>query len=159
MTHNQQTLHTELKNYLIEKKISYQHLHHPEALNCSESAKVRGTNLAIGGKSLLLKSKKQFYIFSLSAEKQLNSNAVRKILGDNKLRFATQSELLHLTGASKGFLPPLGKPFYPFPLYLDISLFEQEQIVFNAGEATSSFLMKFEEYLKLTEYKKADFSK
>lgn len=135
-----------------EKGISFKEIDHDSARTCEESATFRGESMKIGGKTLLFKDYKgDFFLFALSAAKKLNSNRVRKILKSPKLRFATDEELRNLTSCEKGALPPLGREFLPFDLYLDRSLAENELIAFNAGIPTKSVILKMEDYLTLVD--------
>ena len=69
------------------------------------------------------------------------SAALRRALGVRKLRFATADELHASTGLLSGEVPPFGDPILAFPLHADDSVFENEQIAFNAGSLTDSIIM------------------
>ncbi|WP_091983402.1 YbaK/EbsC family protein [Pseudoalteromonas denitrificans] len=138
-----------LRLLLQEKHIEYKEIDHEAAQTCEISAKARGEDIKIGGKTLLFKDKKGFHLFVLSAEKQVDSNKVRQILKSQKLRFATEQELQDLCYVQKGALPPFGKPIYPYDLYLDESILYNEKIAFNAGILTKSFILNTQDYLTL----------
>ena len=129
--------------------IQYTEVDHAESTTCEESAKNRGESVSIGGKSILFKDKKDFRIFVISANLEIDSNKVRKILNSQRLRFATQEELWDLCAVEKGCLPPFGRDILPFDLYVDESIFENERIAFNAGILTKSFILDIEDYRKL----------
>lgn len=148
-----------IKSYLDQQGVDYQKYTHPPADTCELAAKLRQTDLAIGGKSLFVKAKKTFSIFTLSAAQQADSNKMRKILKSQKLRFASPEELWELVGVTKGSLPPLGRPLLPFDLYLDKSFIHQKQIAFNAGISTLSFVLTMDDYLKLVDPIICEFSK
>ncbi len=144
-----------IKDYLEESGIAFKTIDHPPGETCADVAKARGTNLELGGKSLLIKADDNYYIFVLSAAKKADSNKIRKVLGQQKVRFATNEELRAVTEAIPGTLPPLGRPFYPLELFLDDSILDNTHIVFNGGILTSSFMLTTENYLKIVTPKRA----
>jgi prolyl-tRNA editing enzyme YbaK/EbsC (Cys-tRNA(Pro) deacylase) len=87
----------------------------------------------------------------LSADRKLDSAAIRAYFSARKTRFATPEELMELTGLAPGSVPPFGSPILPFPLYADPSLFENERIAFNAGSLTDSVIMGTGDYRRLAQ--------
>ena len=90
-----------------------------------------------------------FRLFVLSADRKLDSAALKQYFGARKSRFATAEELLELTGLVPGSVPPFGAPVLPLPLYVDPSVFENERIAFNAGSLTDSIIMEVEDYRRV----------
>ena len=148
-----------IRRLLEDHQVPYEELDHAASTTCEESAKNRGEELHIGGKSLLFKDKKDFRIFVISASKQVDNQRVRKILKSQKLRFATSEELWDLAGVVKGAMPPFGRPLFPYDLYVDESIFENERIAFNAGLLTKSFILKVDDWKKLIEPNICQFAK
>ena len=99
--------------------IAYRHVEHGPTRTSEESAAARGEPLAIGGKTLLLKVDDRFELFVLSAARRMDSGRARKAVGARRSRFATEEELLELTGLVPGTVPPFGEPLLPFPLHAD----------------------------------------
>ena len=143
------TITEKLRLLLETNNISFKEVDHDPAATCEASAKARGEDIKIGGKTILFKDKTDFRLFVISAVKQVDSNRVRKILKSQRLRFATNEELKCLCGVEKGALPPFGRDFYPYDLFVDESVLRNEKIAFNAGALTKSFVLKTEDYLKL----------
>jgi Ala-tRNA(Pro) deacylase len=140
-----------IRHSLEENRINYRERHHPPASTCDESARARGEEKKIGGKTLMLKDKNGLYhLFVLSADLEADSNRIRKILKSQKVRFATDEELKALVGVEKGALPPFGKDILPFDLYVDRSILENERIAFQPGVTTISFIMDVSDWLRLT---------
>ena len=140
-----------IRELLMENDIPFQEIDHEPAITCEQSAKARGCDRKIGGKSILFKDKQDYRLFVMSAALQVDSKKVRKILKSGWLRFATKEELWEIAGVEKGALPPFGRDILPVDLYLDKSILKNEEIAFNAGMATKSFIMKVADYLKLTD--------
>ena len=99
----------------------------------------------------MFKDKKDYRLFVISAALQVDSKKVRKILKSGWLRFATEEELWEMAGVEKGALPPFGRDILPVDLYLDESVLRNEDIAFNVGMVTKSFIVKVNDYLKLVE--------
>ena len=138
-----------IRNLLIKNNINFQEIDHEPATTCGQAAKARGCDQKIGGKSILFKDKSDYRIFVMSAALQVDSKKARKILKSGWLRFATNEELWEMAGVEKGALPPFGRGILPVDLYLDESILKNEEIAFNAGMVTKSFIMKVNDYLKL----------
>ena len=140
------TTHKKIINYLESKSVTYQSLYHHETSTCDESARARGEDIRIGGKTLLLKDKKDYRLFVLSAAETFNSQKARKILQSQKLRFANKEELWELARVKSGALPPFGRPIFPLDLYIDHSVLNNDKIAFNAGLLTCSFIMNTQDW-------------
>lgn len=144
---------------LDKNQVKYKQLEHERTLTSEESAKVRGEDLSIGGKAILMKVDDTFRLFVLSASKKLNSKKVKEHFKAKKIRFANQDELLNLTGLVPGSVPPFGKEILPFELYLDeLTGKQNERIAFNAGLLTKSIIMNMSDYLKVAMPVMFDFS-
>ena len=141
-------LHEKIISQLEDYKIDYKKVEHEPTPTCEMSARARGEEIKIGGKTLLLKDKKDFRLFVLSAALSFDSQKARKILGSQKLRFATKEELKELVGVESGALPPFGRPLLPFDLFIDKSVLDNEKIAFNAGLLTCSFIMNAQDWFK-----------
>ena len=140
-----------IQAFLDEQDCSYRSLTHEPTYTSEESAKVRGEELKIGGKALLLKIDDSYHLFVLSAARKLHSSALKKHFKAKKLRFATAEELKEMTGLVPGSVPPFGRPILDFDLYVDQSVVENERIAFNAGSLTHSVIMDIEDYLEVAQ--------
>jgi len=129
--------------------VEYRELHHEPSRTSEESARVRGEDLRIGGKALLIKVDSEFRLFVLSAALRVDSQAIRTRFEARKTRFATAEELKQLTGLVPGAVPPFGRPILPFDLYVDPSILANERIAFNAGSLTDSMFLNVADYLKV----------
>lgn len=137
-----------IRELLVERQVGYRELAHEPTRTSEDSARVRGEDIAIGGKALLLKVDDAFRLFVMSAALRVDSGAIRKHLGARRSRFATPEELLEMTGLVPGSVPPFGRPVLPFDLYVDESIVANKRIAFNAGSLTDSMFLKTEDYLR-----------
>lgn len=139
----------EIRAWLEREGVLFQEVHHGPTRTSEESAAARGEPLRVGGKALLLKVEDTFRLFVISADRKLDSGALKKRYGAKKIRFATPEELMELTGLVPGSVPPFGAPILPFPLAVDPSVFENDRVAFNAGSLTDSVVMPIEDYRRL----------
>ena len=127
--------------------VPHQRIDHPPVATAQDAARLRGTPLSIGGKSLVMKADGQFALFVISAARRSQGRQIRRHLKASRLRFATPAELLALTGLTPGCIPPLGRPVLDLPLYVDQSIVDNAQIAFSAGRHTVSMVMATADYL------------
>src|SRR5580658_2617570 len=138
-----------IRVWLTAEGVPFREIHHEPTRTSEDSARARGEELRVGGKALLIKVDEVYRLFVLSADRRLDSAAVKRRFGARKIRFATPEELAELTGLVPGSVPPFGQPLLPFPLYVDPSVFENERIAFNAGSLTDSIVMAVSDYRNL----------
>jgi Ala-tRNA(Pro) deacylase len=138
-----------IRAWLEAESVQFREVHHEPTRTSEESARARGEELRTGGKALLIKVDDIFRLFVLSADRKLDSAAIKRRFGARKTRFATPEELADLTGLVPGSVPPFGQPLLPFPLYADPSVFANERIAFNAGSLTDSIVMPVGDYRRL----------
>jgi Ala-tRNA(Pro) deacylase len=139
----------QIRAWLAAEGVSFREVRHEPTRTSEDSARARGEELRVGGKALLIKVDDIFRLFVLSADRKLDSAAVKGYFTAKKTRFATPEELAELTGLVPGSVPPFGQPMLPFPLYVDPSVFENERIAFNAGSLTDSIVMQVSDYRRL----------
>jgi Ala-tRNA(Pro) deacylase len=139
----------EIRDWLTRENVVFREVHHEPTRTSEESALARGEELRVGGKALLLKVDGTLRLFILSADRKLDSAAVKQHFDAKKTRFATPEELMQLTGLAPGSVPPFGEPILPFPLYADPSVFENERVAFNAGSLMDSIVMPTADYGRL----------
>jgi len=135
-----------IRLFLAESGVPFRELHHEPTFTSEDSARVRGEDIRIGAKALLIKVGDDFRLFVLSAARRVDSLAIRAHFGVRKTRFATSEELAERTGLVPGSVPPFGEPVLPFPLCVDPSVFENERMAFNAGSLTDSIFMTTADY-------------
>jgi prolyl-tRNA editing enzyme YbaK/EbsC (Cys-tRNA(Pro) deacylase) len=138
-----------IRTWLQAEGLPFREVHHEPTRTSEDSARARGEELRVGGKALLIKVDETYRLFVLSADRKLDSAAVKRHFGARKTRFATPEELAELTGLVPGSVPPFGAPILPFPLYTDPSVFSNERIAFNAASLTDSIVMQSSDYRRI----------
>jgi len=140
-----------IRNWLAAEGIAVREAHHEPTRTSEESARARGEEMKVGGKALVVKVDETFRLFVLSADRKLDSAAIKKHLAAKRTRFATPEELMEMTGLVPGSIPPFGPPILPFPLNVDPSVFENDRVAFNAGSLTDSMVIPIEDYKRLVQ--------
>ena len=80
---------------------------------------------------------------------RFNTSKVRRLVGSNDVRFASEAEVAEVTeGVLPGGVPPFGNLF-DIRVIADPQVFENEKIVFNAGDRSYSIAMKSADYVRL----------
>lgn len=137
---------------------------HEPVLTSEEAAKTRpGYTLHQGAKAIIAKiqikgGEEQFVMFVMPADLRLSTKKVKKALNLKGIRFASEDEISTLTnGVQRGAIPPFGNLF-SMQIYADPQLFENEKIVFNAGDRRFSIAMKSDDYKTLVLPQKVDIS-
>lgn len=138
-----------IRSLLDSHGVAYRTAHHEPTRTSEESAQIRGEELRVGAKAILMKCDDAFRLFVISAAQKIDSKAIKSSLKLKSLRFATREELLDLTGLEPGAVPPFGRPILAFDLYADPSVFESERVAFNAGSLTDSIIMSAEDYRRI----------
>ncbi len=140
-----------IRKWLVAEGVGFREVHHEPTRTSEESAAARGEELRVGGKALLIKVDETFRLFVLSADRKLDSGAIKRHFGARKTRFATPEELMTATGLVPGSVPPFGAPILAFQLYTDPSVFENTRIAFNAGSLTDSVILQIDDYRRLAQ--------
>lgn len=142
-------LHQRIRKLLDPFGFPIEETNHESSKTCDLSAKARKKDRKIGGKTLLLKDKEGFRLFTMSAVLSFDNQKARHLLKSQKLRFATKEELWNLTGAVSGALPPFGRPLQDLDYYIDPSVLDNDKIAFNAGILTCSFIMNTQDWYEI----------
>lgn len=128
---------------------------HEPVRTSEEASRTRpGYTLHQGAKAMIVRVKrsepdKRFAMLVFPADMRFDNAKVKALFGAKDIRFATEQEITHLTsGVQPGAVPPFGNLFN-LEVIADPALFENEKIVFNAGDRSFSLAMKSEDYRNL----------
>lgn len=89
----------------------------------------------------------------LPGDQRFDFDKVKQLFEARDIRFATEDEVARTTGGVQpGGVPPFGNLF-DLPVIADPKLFENEKIIFNAGDKKFSIAMKSADYQKVVEPK------
>ena len=127
---------------------------HEPVRTSEEAGKVRtGYSLAQGAKAMIVRVKKSttdksFVMLVLPGDRRFDFAKVKRLFEARDIRFATEEEVIKLTGGVlPGGVPPFGNLF-GLKVYAEETLFQNAKIIFNAGDRRFSIAMKSEDYKK-----------
>ena len=153
---------SKILNLLKTNNCWHETFQHDPVRTSEEAAKTRpGYTLHQGAKAMIVRVKTpqpKFAMLVLPADLRFDNGKVKAFLGAKDLRFASEQEIGELTGGVQpGAVPPFGNLF-GLDIIADPALFENEKIVFNAGDRRFSVAMKSEDYKRLANPQVASFS-
>ncbi len=147
-----------IKKVLNDSKVKYEVIEHEPVHTSEDAARVRGVDIKIGAKSMIIRSEGKFYNFVISAAKKIEWNKVKQILNSKSASLAKPEEVLKEVNCEIGSVAPFGN-LYGLKIYCDPFLLENEFIEFNAGLHTISIRMKSKDWLKIANPEIVEFSK
>jgi prolyl-tRNA editing enzyme YbaK/EbsC (Cys-tRNA(Pro) deacylase) len=144
---------------LRKHDVPFKTFEHQAVRTSEEAAAVRPEySIAQGAKALIVRVKlrnklpekeKQFVQIVVAGDKKFNPKRARTALGAKDIRFATEEEVKEITeGVMPGGVPPFGNLF-GLSVYVDESLFNNKDIIFNAGDREFSIAMSAEDYQRI----------
>ena len=141
---------TKLKTFLDDAGVKYTiHRHSPAytAQEIAHSVHVPGREMV---KSVMLKAdEKQLIMTVLSANDTVNLDILRKEIGCEVLRLASETEFADaFPTCQPGAMPPFGNIFN-VPVWCESDLSRNREIEFNAGTHEETIRIEFEDYRKL----------
>jgi Ala-tRNA(Pro) deacylase len=147
-----------LRDFLDSKGIKYLTISHSLAYTAQEiaaSAHVHGKQLA---KTVIVKIDARFAMVVLPANYRVDTARLKKASGARKVEIASEEEFVELfPGCALGAMPPFGNLF-DMEVWVDRTLTEDEDVVFNAGSHTELVKLSYKDYEKLVHPRIADFS-
>jgi Ala-tRNA(Pro) deacylase len=140
---------------LNENNVTYEILHHPEAVTAQRSAQAEHIKGRHHAKVVMIKSGGQHLMMVLPADHQIDLEKVEKTIG-KVVSFDKEEEFKSLfADCAIGAMPPLGN-LYGLPTYIDRHLAEQDYIVFEAGTHTHAIKLSYRDYEKIVKPKVED---
>jgi prolyl-tRNA editing enzyme YbaK/EbsC (Cys-tRNA(Pro) deacylase) len=145
-------LTNQITDQLTRANVWFETFTHEPVRTSEQAARTRpGYELKQGAKAILARVKKSetekfFIMLVFPADKQFDKRKVKNYFHARDIRFATESEVAALTnGVEPGGVPPFGNLF-GLRLVCDPTLFNNENIVFNAGDRSFSVSMRAQDY-------------
>ncbi len=138
-----------LKQYLDHEHVHYDILPHPEAFRAIAIAQTLHTNEKEIAKVVVVKVDERFVMTVLPASWNVDLHRLRNVFATHQVRLATEDELKGLfPDCELGAMPPFGI-LYGLPVYVDRSLTEDEEIVFQAGTHSEAIRMRYWDFAAL----------
>jgi len=147
-----------LRDFLDGKGAKYVAISHSLAYTAQEvaaSAHIHGNQLA---KSVIVQLDKRFVMAVLPANYRVDPEKLKAAAGVKEVKIASEDEFVRLfPGCALGAMPPFGN-LYDMDVWVDRSLTEDEEILFNAGSHTELVKLSYKDYEKLVNPRVAEFS-
>jgi prolyl-tRNA editing enzyme YbaK/EbsC (Cys-tRNA(Pro) deacylase) len=141
-----------IQHLLDENKIDYKLSEHEAVTTSVEAARIRGVELKTGAKAMVCKSKNEYLLIVLPANRRIDWRAVKNELGRKDISLAPTEEAEEVTGCKRGSVPPFGNVL-GLETYFDIALLDNEYLNFNPGSLTHSMQMKAEDLVRVVQPK------
>ncbi len=146
-----------LKEFLDKHKVKYVVIQHSLAYSASEIAAllhVKGKRLA---KSVIVKLDGKHVMAVLPSKFHVDLERLRMATRSGSAELATEGEFARdFPGCDEGAMPPFGNLF-GMPVYVDASLSEDQEIVFNACTHTEVIQLAYKDYVDLVKPTIGDF--
>lgn len=146
-----------IKDLLEQHHVSYTTFEHAPVRTSEEAAALRPEyTLAQGAKALIVKvtprsAAASFIQVVVPGDQKFDTKKVKTLLDAKDLRFATPAEVATLTaGIEPGGVPPFGNLF-GLSVIVDASLYEHDDIIFNAGDRRYSIAIKSTDHRRVIE--------
>ena len=147
-----------LESYLRDNKVPFQVVHHPLAYTAQEIAAaehIPGKKLA---KVVMVVADDKLAMLALPAPAHVSIDKAAALLSASQVRLAREEEFAAaFPDCEVGAMPPFGN-LYDVPVYVDKTLAEDEEIVFQAGTHTDTIAMSYKDYERLVQPRVGDFA-
>jgi Ala-tRNA(Pro) deacylase len=138
----------QLVDCLDENKVSYEVLHHPEAVSAQRIAQAEHVKGRYHAKVVIVKSGDEHLMTVLPADHHIDLKKVAEAIG-KPVSLSNEEEFKSLfPDCAVGAMPPFGN-LYGLPTYVDKSLAEQDYIVFEAGTHSDAIKISYRDYDKI----------
>ena len=138
-----------LTAYLDHEHVHYDLLSHPEAFRAAEIASTLHTPEKEMAKVVIVKVDERFVMTVLAASRNVDLRRLRALFPTRHVRLASESEIAALfPDCEVGAMPPFGT-LYGLPVYVDRSLVEDKEIVFQAGTHSNAIRMRYMDFSAL----------
>lgn len=149
--------------YLDKNKIKYEIVGHRKVYTALDSAETQKLKPQLVAKTLVMKMNNDYCLALLPANKNLDKNKFKKAAKKvnpkiKNVDFAREPWMKKNLPGKVGATPAFGK-LLKLPVFMDKALCKSKNLILNTGEYTESFKIKTNQFVKLEEPVKAQFSK
>lgn len=146
-----------LQNYLDSHKIPYQVVPHSLAYTAREAANSLHVPADSFAKVVVVKADSRYVMTVLPANWNVDFRRLIDVLEYPHVRLATEEELgVLFPDCEIGSMPPFGN-LYGTPVYVDATLTQDEEIVFDAGSHVGAIKMRYQDFADLVHPRIAEF--
>lgn len=154
-----ENIRNEILRLARHQSMDFEHLTHEATPTSEDSARVRGTTLEEGVKSIIVRGKqtKKNYQLNIPSHLKLDMKAVAELVGE-KCEFEEPAVIQERFGLIVGGVPPFGS-LLNLDTFFDERIISHERAAFNCGMPTESIVMKAKDLVQLVQPKLGRFTK
>ncbi len=146
-----------LQEYLDANHVPYTVLGHQEAYTAPELAHTLHVSGKMLAKVVMIKADERFVMAVLPSNWQVDFTHLKEVLEARHVRLATEDEFKGVfPDCQVGTMPPFGN-LYGLEVYVDQSLTEDEEIVFQAGTHFGAVKLRYQDFARLVNPRVAEF--
>jgi Ala-tRNA(Pro) deacylase len=147
-----------IRDFLHDRHVNFRVVTHPTAYTAQEEAAVTHVPGREWAKTVVCFADTEPILAVLPAHYSVDFERLRTVSGAARLRLATETEMVALyPGCEAGAMPPLG-PLYGQRVFVDASLADDQEVVFNAGTHVDALRMRYDAFVTLTAATVASFA-
>ena len=151
-------MNTTLREFLAAEKVNYQQDFHRTAYTAQQVAAEEHIPGRIMAKTVVFKADDHYVLAVLPASLRVDMAKLKASLGSKEIHLAPELAFGGLfPDCEVGAMPPFGN-LYGVPVYVDRSLAEDDEIVFNAGTHQDTIRMKYSDFSRLTHLRVLEFA-
>ena len=138
---------------LNKLNIEYQMVEHEEVFTAEQSKHIKNMIEGVGGKTLFLKDKNNYYLYLLDDERQANLKFLSKSLNIGRLSFGNEDELYDKLKLKKGSVTPLGIINDNSSVFLIIDMtLKGKKILTHPNINTATVSIRYDDLIKFIKY-------
>ena len=146
-----------LLEFLNSRRVPYELLVHSKRFTAQELAEIEGVPGSQHAKVVMVKSDGMHRMAVLPSDRMVDLDKLEEFTGRD-WKVEDEDEFTELfPDCETGAMPPFGE-LYDVPMFVDKSLGDNDDIVFEAGTHTDAIRMKYRDYESLTRAEVADFA-
>jgi Ala-tRNA(Pro) deacylase len=149
----------DLIDYINRNGVRYEVIEHAPAYSAHEVAVASHVAEKDLAKTLIAHSGDKYYMAVVPADHRLDEHLLRDVLNEKEVHLAHEQDLKPLfPDCEIGAMPPFGN-LYALPVYIDKTLTNDKEIVFNACSHVKSIRLKMDDYIRIVKPVVADISR
>ena len=146
-----------LKTLLDQNKIPYSVMTHQTTYTAQGTAATMQISAKELAKTVVVLAGEEMILAVLPGPRHVKLHKLGAEL-KNPVRLASEQEFIaRFPDCEVGAMPPIGS-LYNLPVYLDESLADDQEIVFNAGTHHDAIRMRYEDFVRLVKPKVCSFA-
>lgn len=148
----------QLETYLEENKVRYQTIPHELAYTAQETAQLEHIPGRRMAKVVMVRKNSHHLMAVIPADHRVDFVRLRKLMGC-PVELESEKDFTDLfPGCEPGAEPPFGNLFN-IEVWVDTTLTENDEILFNAGDHRETVRMRYEDFARLVRPRVAPFAR